>query len=159
MTAAEKTSTVVMPGAFTPPGERDDIRLVGQRCRKCGARFFPGGRVSCTACYGADLEPAQLARLGKVDAFTIARQAPRGYYGPVPFAVGSVVLDDGASVICQLIGKEAQAWQCGERVASYAFALPRDPEKRDSVLCYGFAPATPEDLAEQNQSTPASIES
>jgi uncharacterized OB-fold protein len=159
MTAPENTLTQVMPGAFTPPGERNDTHLVGQRCSKCGARFFPGARASCIACYSPDLEPAQLTRLGKVDAFTVARQAPRGYHGPVPFAVGSVVLDDGASVICQLIGKEPEAWQCGERVASYAFLLPRDAEKRSEVLCYGFAPATPEDLAEAEQSSPARIES
>lgn len=146
--AAEEKTTAVMPGTYTPPGRRNDIHLVGQRCRKCGTRFFPGGRVNCTSCYNSDLEPAELTRLGKVDAFTIARQAPRGYYGPVPFAIGSVALDDGASVICQMIGKEPGAWQCGDRVASYAFVLPRDPEKGTGLLCYGFAPAMPEDLAE-----------
>jgi len=148
MPAQEGKITAVMPGTYTPPGKRNDIHLVGQRCRKCGACFFPGGRVSCAACYEHELEPAELTRLGKVDAFTVARQAPRGYYGPVPFAIGSVALDDGASVICQLIGKEPEAWQCGDRVASYAFVLPRNPQKSVELLCYGFAPAMPEDLAE-----------
>lgn len=137
------------PGAFTPPGDGNDIHLVGQRCRVCGTRFFPGGRVSCTSCYSSDLEQAGLTRLGKVDAFTIARQAPRGYYGPVPFAIGSVALDDGASVICQLIGKDPEAWRCGERVASYAFVLPRDPDNGSESVCYGFAPATADDLTEK----------
>lgn len=148
MSAPEGKTAAMIPGTYTPPGKRNDIHLVGQRCRKCGSRFFPGGRVSCTACYSPDLEPAELTRLGKVDAFTIARQAPRGYYGPVPFTIGSVALDDGASVICQLIGKEPDAWQCGDRVASYAFVLPRNQEKRTELVCYGFAPVMPEDLAE-----------
>lgn len=137
-----------MPGAFTPPGKRNDIHLVGQRCRACGARFFPGGRVSCASCYSSRLEETELTRLGTVDAFTIARQAPRGYYGPVPFAIGSVVLEDGASVICQLIGKDPEAWQCGERVASYAFVLPRNAGKDAESVCYGFAPVAPDDLKE-----------
>lgn len=148
MPSLEVKTTAVMPGTYTRPGKRNDIHLVGQRCTNCGARFFPGGRVSCAACYAHELEPAELARLGKVDAFTIARQAPQGYYGPVPFAIGSVALDDGASVICQLIGKEPEAWRCGDRVASYAFVLPRNPQKSVELLCYGFAPAMPEDLAE-----------
>ena len=59
-----------------------------------------------------------------------------------------MALDDGASVICQLIGKEPEAWQCGDRVAAYAFVLPRNPEKSVELLCYGFAPAMPEDMAE-----------
>ena len=157
--AAEEKTTAMMPDTYTPPGKRNDIHLMGQRCRKCGTRFFPGGRASCTACYSPDLEPAQLTRLGRVDAFTIARQAPRGYYGPVPFAIGSVALDDGASVICQLIGKDPQAWQCGDRGASYALALPRNPEKNIELVCYAFAPATPIDLAESSQAVHVRIES
>ena len=159
MFAVKEKAVAVIPDTYTPPGNRSDIHLVGQCCRKCGARFFPGGRVSCTTCYSPELEPTELTRLGKVDAFTIARQAPKGYYGPVPFAIGSVALDDGASVICQLIGKEPEAWQCGDRVASYGFVLPRNLENGTELLCYGFAPAMPEDLVESKSPTHTRIES
>ena len=70
-----------------------------------------------------------------------------------------MALDDGASVMFRLIGKDAQAWQCGDRVASYAFVLPRNPEKRVELVCYGFAPGMPEDPAESKQAIHMRIES
>ncbi|HVB47733.1 MAG TPA: OB-fold domain-containing protein [Burkholderiales bacterium] len=141
--AAVERGAPVAAGAFTRPNDQGAIRLIGQRCRDCGARFFPGGRASCIRCYGAGLEAVELDDTGTVDCFTVVRQAPKGYHGPVPYVIGNVVLGGDVWVLAQLVGKDPEAWRCGEPVVACAFPLPRDAEHRGVALCYGFRPLAP----------------
>lgn len=125
---------------FTAPDDAGQIRLIGQRCEHCGASFFPGGRTSCIRCYGHDLKAMELVSTGTVDCFTIVRQSPKGYYGPVPYVIGSVTLDSEAQVIAQLVGKDPETWRCGDAVSACVLELPRDREGGSTALCYGFRP-------------------
>ena len=131
----------IVANAFIEVNARGEIRLLGQRCRDCGTRFFPGGRSNCTRCYGAHLETVELDRSGTVDCFTVVRQAPQGYHGVVPYAIGNVALGASVMVIAQLIGKDPDTWRCGDKVVSCALDLPVDREGEALVRCYAFRPA------------------
>ena len=128
-----------IPESFTGPGPRDEINLLGQRCRDCGARAFPQ-RMSCVRCYGHNLDPIPLDRTGRVVTCAVVRQAPSGYHGPLPYVIGNVALDDGVVVISQLVGKPIDEWRAGDAVAACAVRLP--VAQGDSTLTvYGFRPA------------------
>ena len=75
-----------------------------------------------------------------MECFTVVRQAPRGYYGPVPYVIGNVALAGNVRILAQLIGKEPELWRCGDMVGACIFPLPRDPEGQSIALCYGFRP-------------------
>ncbi len=133
------------PGLTTSAGERGDIQLIGHRCLDCGTRFFPA-RMRCVSCFGANTQPIELERTGLVDAFTIVRQAPPGYYGPVPYVLAMVTIGNDVITLTQLSGKPVNEWQRGDTVASYACSLPNADGKQLST--YTFRPATPEDIAQ-----------
>ncbi|MDX2709930.1 zinc ribbon domain-containing protein, partial [Streptomyces sp. PA03-6a] len=71
----------VVTGWFThDTADEDGFRLLGTRCRGCGAVFFPREDHACRnpACDGAegDLEEVPLSRRGRVWSYTDARYRP-----------------------------------------------------------------------------------
>lgn len=78
-------------------------RLMGCRCRTCGARSVPP-RPLCTACYGSDLEWVAYSGRGRLAAFTCIRVVPPpmqrwGYGRQKPYCSGVVELDEGGRVV------------------------------------------------------------
>jgi uncharacterized protein len=148
MTAAAEAEDLplLLPGTFETAGPDGAIRLIGRACADCGTRSFPA-RERCVACYGGNLGPAALERVGKVDAFTIIRQAPPGYHGPVPYVLAMVIVGNDVHVLAHLVGRPVDGWRRGETVAACALALPAGPERREH-LAYAFRPATADDLDE-----------
>jgi uncharacterized OB-fold protein len=124
---------------FTKPGSRDEISLVGSVCTVCNSRFFPT-RATCSHCLSRNLEMVELTRLGRVTRFTIVRQAPLGYFGPVPYVLGDVTLDDGVNVLGNLTGKAVDDWRVGDLVASYVLRLPAQRSEGATVECFSFRP-------------------
>lgn len=135
----------LQPGLTTAPDPRGAVRLIGQRCEDCGTRFFPA-RMRCVSCYRGNIHSTELARIGKVDAFTIVRQAPPGYHGQMPYVLGMVKVDNDVVTLCHLTGKCIEDWRRGDTVACYAMILPvgisQEPRRT-----YSFRPATAQDLA------------
>lgn len=75
----------VVAGWFTQdPAEGGGFRLLGTRCRGCGAVFFPREDHACRnpACDSAegDLEEVPLSRRGRVWSYTDARYRPPAPY-------------------------------------------------------------------------------
>lgn len=90
--------------AFTSPiilwkEQKQDMRLYGRRCRKCGALEYPMRRV-CLKC-GAkdDLEDVKMSRKGKVYTFTIERAFPSA---DPPLIMVVADLEAGGRVYLQL---------------------------------------------------------
>jgi hypothetical protein len=77
-------------------------RLTGIRCGKCGELAIPP-REFCPACHERAWTPAPLSGAGTITSFTIIRVAPRGFRGQVPYAIASVRLDEGVSVLGRLV--------------------------------------------------------
>ncbi len=136
----------LQPGTTTEPGTRGDVRLVGRRCTVCGVRVFPA-RMRCVSCFSDRMEQVELTRTGTVDAFTVVREAPPGYHGPVPYVLGQVVFDNDIVALSHLVGKPVDDWRRGDVVASYVLELPAG-SRRVPHRTFAFYPASPQDLAE-----------
>ncbi len=75
-----RTRKPVVPGWFDQ--DAADFRLLGTRCRACGAVFFPREDTFCRnpACGGGELVEVPLSRRGTVWSYTDARYRP-----PTPY--------------------------------------------------------------------------
>ncbi|WP_079038714.1 Zn-ribbon domain-containing OB-fold protein [Streptomyces sp. NBRC 110028] len=76
--------TPVVAGWFTS-GD-GDFRLLGTRCRACGAVYFPREDTFCRApgCAGEELEEVPLSRRGRVWSYTDGRYRPPAPYPSDP---------------------------------------------------------------------------
>jgi uncharacterized protein len=98
-----ESTTPAIEGWFTTG---DEPALLGTRCRDCGTVFFPPETAFCRnpRCAGTELEPAELARRGRVWSYTDARYQPPPPYVPrtdpyEPFALAAVELEDEGIVV------------------------------------------------------------
>lgn len=76
--------------------------LVRPVCRSCGRNFFTP-QISCPGCLGEDWEYRPSAGLGRVYSATVVHRSP-GPAFPVPFRIGIVDLDEGWSMLANLVG-------------------------------------------------------
>lgn len=81
-------------------------KLMGSRCRGCGALFAPP-RPVCTKCHGSDMEWVPLSGRGKLAAFSCITVAPpfmveEGYGRDRPYCVGVVELEEGARAVARI---------------------------------------------------------
>ena len=77
-------------------------RLLGSRCRSCGAVYHPRRHV-CPRCGSRDLEDVGLSKRGRLLAFTVVRRAPSDLDEYKPYIVGLVELQDGVRVLSQIV--------------------------------------------------------
>ena len=96
-TAAERP---IRPGLFVPTAEGRPARLLGSRCRETGAYFWPPERMNPDTRKPGTLEPAELAGRGRVVSYAIVQRGLPGFASP--YAIASVALDEGPSLIAQL---------------------------------------------------------
>ncbi|MEV6133450.1 zinc ribbon domain-containing protein [Streptomyces violaceusniger] len=77
------TRVPVVDGWFSSEG--GEFRLLGTRCRGCGAVYFPREDVFCRApgCAGTELTEVPLSRRGRVWSYTDGRYRP-----PAPYPSG-----------------------------------------------------------------------
>ena len=77
-------------------------RLIGSRCRSCGAIYHPR-RPICPKCGSRDMEDVSLSQRGRLLAFTVIRRAPSDMADLRPYVVGLVELEDGVKVLSQIV--------------------------------------------------------
>lgn len=94
----------------------DPPSLLAGSCDACGQLSFPRERY-CAHCGGPDTRLVPLATRGTIYSWTIARFAPPGYAGEVPFGVGVVELDDGIRVTSTLVADPLESLRVGATVA------------------------------------------
>jgi uncharacterized OB-fold protein len=108
--------------------QKQKYSLVGSRCVKCSALFFPGRRL-CMAC-SSQTEDFKFKGAGTVESYTTVHVAPAGFKGP--YDVGIVKLDEGPNVVAQLVGDGAAI---GKRVA---VVFRRLEQEEGEAIRYGF---------------------
>lgn len=91
-------------------------RLVIQRCRDCGKhQFYP--RLVCTACGGDALDWTEASGRGTLQTFTLIRRAvSTAFEADVPYVVGLIELDEGPTMMTNVLTGDAQALEIGQRV-------------------------------------------
>ena len=113
----------------------DPPALLGGRCGSCAELSFPV-EAYCPFCGTAGPEAVPLATTGTIYSFTVARFAPPGYAGEVPFAVGIVELEDGIRVASTLLAEPLEALEIG---ATVRFGLLEVATDDGPALSYAYA--------------------
>ncbi len=116
-------------------------RLQGAVCTNCGAKFFPPRQV-CTECKSRNLEPYKFSGNGELYSFTTLYQAPLGFEGGVPYAVGMIKLDEGPMVESQLTDVNPAELRSGLRVEMVTRKLRELGEEGLIVYGYKFRPVS-----------------
>jgi len=91
-------------------------RLLVQLCDDCGAyQFYP--RAICSSCSGTSLGWAEAAGTGTVTTFTICRvPVAEAYAEDVPYVVALVKLEEGPTMMSNIVGCDPESVVIGMRV-------------------------------------------
>jgi uncharacterized OB-fold protein len=90
--------------------------LLVQRCTKCGqVQFYP--RIICGNCTSDRLELIRSAGRGRVNTFTICRRpVSEAYASDVPYVIALVQLDEGPTMMCNIVECDPESVDTGMRV-------------------------------------------
>ena len=75
-----------------------DGKIMGTKCRKCGAVTFPP-RADCEKCMSPEWEFHQYSGKAKLVTFTQISAAPTGFEDMVPYTIGVADLPEGGRVL------------------------------------------------------------
>lgn len=75
-----------------------DGRLMGSRCKACGAVSFPP-RADCGECMSGDFEFSEYSGRGTLHTWTKIAAAPTGFDELAPYTVGVVDLEEGGRLL------------------------------------------------------------
>lgn len=113
MTMSETSRIVVAPRA-NPETQAfwnacNDRKLLLKRCRSCGqTHHYP--RAFCPHCFSGDTEFVESAGNGEIHSFTVMRRAP------VAYVLAFVTLDEGVTILTNIVNCDPDALQIGGRV-------------------------------------------
>ena len=87
-------------------------KIMGTRCRRCGALALPP-RSFCVAGCGGELEWFSFAGIGRLSAFTsifvpTPAMARQGFGRNNPYVVGVVELREGPRIVARIVGVDAE---------------------------------------------------
>ena len=113
-----------------------DGRLLLQRCTECDhVQFYP--RLVCTACGGRELAWTESSGRGAVRTFTVIRRAVSpAFEADVPYVVALIALDEGPTMMTNLVDCDPNAVSIGQRVRVVF-------ERRGEVVLPQFTPEPP----------------
>jgi len=115
--------------------QNQNYQLVGEECKKCGAKIFPPRDV-CPECSKPAYEPYTFSGRGEVYSHTTVYTAPEGYEEYVPYAVALVKLDEGPMVTAQLTDVSPDEVEIGMPVEMVTRKLREFGE--DGIILYGY---------------------
>jgi hypothetical protein len=85
-------------------------RLATRACTRCGKlHWYP--RALCPFCQG-DTEWRDLSGFGTIYSVSVTRKA-----GPIPYAIAYVTLDEGVTMLTNLVDCDLDTLRIGQRVA------------------------------------------
>ena len=134
----EKKKIPAIPGAFQIVENRP--YLIGTKCSKCGAAFFPP-RYVCTYCLTDEgMEKTRLSNVGKLYAYTVINISSKEFNPP--YAFGYIVLDGEKIRIPALITgvEKPETLKTGMKMEMVIERL-RDDNKGNELITYKFRPA------------------
>ena len=88
----------------------DDRKLMGSKCKKCGALFLPP-RPFCGQCLADEMEWFQFSGRGKLVSYSVVRVGTtfyeaKGYNRDNPYCWGVVELGEGPRISTLLLGAD-----------------------------------------------------
>lgn len=90
--------------------------LLIQRCVQCSEfQFYP--RIICTNCASKNLEWVKAGGQGKILTYTVVRRAvSEAYAGDVPYVVALIRLDEGPTMMSNVVQCDPETLKIGDRV-------------------------------------------
>jgi uncharacterized OB-fold protein len=123
---------------FSMPGSPEGARLLANKCPKCGEIYFPKETL-CLRCGNLELQDAALSKDGVLYTFTVIRQQPPIYKGPVPYAIGVIELPEKIRATCLLTQCDFTTLKIGMKMELVIERL-HDDDQGNEVVCYKFKP-------------------
>lgn len=123
----------IHPDVFADEGEP---RLVGARCLRCGAAFFPR-RAVCARCLSSEVEAVPLSPTGTLYTYTVVHQSTPEF--PTPYVLAYVDLPEGVRLLAPLVGVEADQVRIGMPLRLRVEPLRTDAQGR-TILGYRLYP-------------------
>jgi uncharacterized OB-fold protein len=114
--------------------EKPRYRLIGEECTKCGAKYYP--KMPVCSCGGTEFKPYKLSETGKIESWTVIRNAPLGYERFTPYVVALIELDDGVHIMSQVVDIEPEAVKAGMKV-EYTFRKVTE-DGNAGLIQYGY---------------------
>jgi uncharacterized OB-fold protein len=99
---------------------RGERLLIGD-CATCGAAHYHP-RSLCPHCHSADVSPREAAGVGEIYSFSVMRRTQS------PFAIAYVTLDEGVSMMTNLVDCDLDALAVGQRVRVQFVETREDPD-------------------------------
>ena len=85
-------------------------RLMVKHCKACGKpHWYP--RSQCPLCMGDLTEWKESSGLGSIYTFSVSRRV-----GPVPYVIAYVRLDDGVTLLTNIVDCDFEVLRIGDRV-------------------------------------------
>ncbi len=114
---------------------KSKYRLLGTRCAKCSAVFFPP-KIFCPTCRRKGMiEDFQFSGNGTILSYTIIRSPPQGFEKSAPYAVAIIKLDEGANTSGQIVNRIDNI-EIGQRVKPVFRKMYQDGD--DGLIHYGI---------------------
>ncbi len=102
-------------------------RLVGVKCKNCGAIYYPP-RPVCEKCKSRELEEVELPRRGKLISYTVLHDPPVGYRDQAPLIIGIIELENGVKVFAPLTDVDEKDLKIGMEVEAVLRRINRKEE-------------------------------
>ena len=109
-------------------------RLLGIRCKKCGAKYFPS-RPLCN-CGSTEFTKYNLAQRGEIVTWTVITNPPIGFEKYTPYIVALIELEDGIRIISQIVDISPGDVSMGLKVEAVFRKVKEDGN--DGILQYGY---------------------
>lgn len=111
------------------------FNLVGSKCKKCGAEWFPPVKV-CRKCGSQDLADSEMPHTGRILAHTVLREPSDEFKRFAPYIMGLVELDNGQRLLAQIVDVDITSVQDGSPVRLTLRKLTEDSKK--GTIYYGY---------------------
>lgn len=102
--APPASAVPIRPGLFVEGDGRRPPRLLGSRCRETGVVYFPAEVMNPQTRRVDTMEPVEIDGRGRLVSYTVVARGLPGFASP--YALGTIELDAGPTLIAQL-----QDWQ------------------------------------------------
>ena len=114
-------------------------RMIGSKCNKCGAEFFPAVNI-CRKCHATDLKEAPMPQIGTLLSFTMQRESVSGFEEQEPMCFGLVEFKNGVRVVGQLVDIPFDSLKVGSRVRTVFRRVKSDGPSGQIFYGYKFGP-------------------
>jgi Predicted nucleic-acid-binding protein containing a Zn-ribbon len=110
-------------------------RLIGSRCKKCGAEYYPPVKV-CKKCGSVEIEEKEMPKTGTIVSFTKLTEPPVDFKDYAPVYLAMIRLDNGILVLGQLADVESEEIKIGAKVMATIRKWTEDGQS--GIIYYGY---------------------